>query len=82
MFKKNMNYFTMFATGTFFCVLGFSFIFDSIAVWNWLYTTFVIGVAIIGIIRLCNLIINFRKVDSRLHQTIDIIAWIIAVVIS
>lgn len=77
-----MNYFTMFATGTFFCVLGFSFIFDSIAVWNWLYTTFVIGVAIIGIIRLCNLIINFRKVDSRLHQTIDIIAWIIAVVIS
>ena len=42
MLKKNFNYFTMFATGLFFCVLGFSFIFDSLAVWNWLYTTLVI----------------------------------------
>lgn len=82
MFKKNMNYFTMFVTGTFFCVLGFSFIFDSLTVWNWLYTTFVIGVALIGIIRLVNLIINFRKVDNRLNQLIDIIIWIISITIS
>ncbi|WP_416326971.1 hypothetical protein [[Eubacterium] hominis] len=82
MFKKNINYVTMFATGAFFCVLGFSFIFDSLTVWNWLYTTFVIGVAAVGIIRLFNLIINFRKVDNRLNQLIDIIIWIIAISIS
>ena len=82
MFKKNMNYFTMFATGAFFCVLGFSFIFDSLTVWNWLYTTFVIGVAAVGIIRLFNLIVNFHKVDNRLNQLIDIIIWIITICIS
>lgn len=52
MLKKNFNYFTMFATGLFFCVLGFSFIFDSLAVWNWLYTTLVIGISVAGVIRI------------------------------
>lgn len=69
----------MFATGIFFCILGFSFIFDSITTWNWLYATFVIGVAIVGVIRLFNLIVNFRKVEHRFRQLIDIIVWIVAV---
>lgn len=80
MFKKNVNFFSMFATGTFFCVLGFSFIFDSLTVWNWLYMTFVIGVASIGLIRLFNLIVNFRKVDRKLNQLIDMIVWCIAII--
>lgn len=82
MLKTNFNYFTMFITGTFFCVLGFSFIFDSMAVWNWLYMTFVLGVSIIGIIKLANLILNFRKLTHRLSQFIDVILWVIFIILS
>lgn len=80
MLKKHFNFFTMFATGMFFCVLGFSFILDSMTVWNWLYLTFVIGVIAVGVIRLFNLIMNFFKVDHRLNQLIDIIVWTVAIV--
>ena len=82
MFKKHFNFFTMFATGLFFCVLGFSFIFDSLTIWNWLYITFVFGVIAIGIIRIFNLIVNFFKVEHKLSQLIDMIVWTIAIVFS
>lgn len=82
MLKKNFNYFTMLATGIFFCVLGVSFIFDSMTVWNWLYNTFVFGVSAIGLIKLANLILNFRKLSHRLSQLIDVILWIIAISLS
>lgn len=80
MLKKHFNFFTMFATGMFFCILGFSFLFDSLTVWNWLYITFVFGVIAVGVIRLFNLIVNFFKVDHRLNQLIDIVVWSIAIV--
>lgn len=43
MLKKQFNYVTMALTGVFFCVLGCSFVVESLTVWNWLYTTLVIG---------------------------------------
>lgn len=82
MLKKNFNYFTMFATGFFFCVLGLSFIFDSLAVWNWLYFTFVIGVSIAGIIKLFNIIINYRRLSHKGMQFLDLLVWAIAVILS
>lgn len=82
MLKKRFNYVTMALTGIFFCVLGFSFIFDSLAVWNWLYTTFVIGISIIGILKLVNLFINFRRIERRFSQVMDIIIWSIAIIFS
>lgn len=82
MLKKNFNYFTMFATGLFFCVLGFSFIFDSLAVWNWLYTTLVIGISVAGVIRIFNMILNYRKLKHKDGQFLDIIVWLIAIIIS
>ena len=82
MLKKNFNYFTMFATGLFFCVLGFSFIFDSLAVWNWLYTTLVIGISVAGVIRIFNMILNYRKLKHKGGQFLDIIVWLIAIIIS
>ena len=71
MLKKNFNYFTMFATGLFFCVLGFSFIFDSLAVWNWLYTTLVIGISVTGVFRMFNMILNYRKLKHKGGQFLD-----------
>ena len=82
MLKKNFNYFTMFATGLFFCVLGFSFIFDSLAVWNWLYTTLVIGISVAGVFRMFNMILNYRKLKHKGGQFLDIVVWLIAIIIS
>ncbi|MEG0710409.1 MAG: hypothetical protein RR481_09240 [Longicatena sp.] len=82
MLKKNFNYFTMLATGLFFCVLGFSFIFDTISVWNWLYITLVIGISSIGMIKILNIILNYRKVKHKITQISDLVMWIVAIIVS
>lgn len=82
MLKKHFNYATMFVSGLFFCILGISFIVDSVKVWNWLSFMFVIGVSAIGALRLFNLILNFPKVSHKFSQFIDIIFWIIAISLS
>lgn len=82
MLKKNFNYFSMFATGIFFCVIGFSFLFDSLAIWNWLYITFVIGISSLGIMKVFNILLNYRKVKHKFSQFADIVIWTIAIIIS
>lgn len=82
MLKKHLNYASMFVTGLFFCVLGFSFIFGTWSPWNWLYATVVIGISIVGILRIFNFIFNFRKLNHRLMQFLDVIVWIALIIIS
>lgn len=82
MLKKSFNYFTMLATGLFFCVLGESFIFHSLLVWNWLYLTFVIGIFLMGVIRICNIVLNYRKLSHKGGQYLDIVVWLMAILVS
>ena len=82
MLKKQFNYVTMALTGVFFCVLGCSFVVESLTVWNWLYTTLVIGISAVAILKLINLLINFRRIEKRFSQLLDIIIWCIAIIFS
>lgn len=82
MLKKHFNYFSMVVTGLFFFVLGFSFLFGKLTPWNWLYFTLVIGIAVVGILRILNFILNFRKMQHRLSQFLDVVIWIILFIIS
>lgn len=82
MLKKSFNYASMAITGLFFCVLGFSFIFGSLSPWNWLYYLLVIGISIVGCLRILNVILNFRKVPHRFSLFLDVITWLIAIIIS
>lgn len=82
MLKKSFNYFSMFVTGTFFCVLGFSFIFGRWTPWNWLYFTLIIGIGIVGLLRIVNFVFNFRKLNHRLSQFLDVIVWISLIILS
>lgn len=82
MLKKHFNYFTMFISGAFFCVLGISFIFNTLTMWNWLYITLVAGIASIIIIKLCNLFLNFFKLNHRFSQLLDIILWSVVLIVS
>lgn len=82
MLKRSFNYFSMFVTGTFFCVLGFSFIFGRWTPWNWLYFTLIIGIGIVGVLRILNFLFNFRKLKHKLSQFLDVIVWISLIVLS
>lgn len=82
MFKKQFNYITMFATGLFFCTLGVSFFIDSLEVWNWIYSMFVIGVSCVGVLKLFNLILNFTIMQHVITQILDILFWVIAIILS
>lgn len=82
MLKRSFNYFSMFVTGTFFCVLGFSFIFGRWTPWNWLYFTLIIGIGIVGVLRILNFLFNFRKLKHKLSQLLDVIVWISLIVLS
>jgi len=82
MLKKQFNYASMFVTGLFFCVLGFSFIFETWSPWNWLYFTSIIGIAIVGLLRIMNFILNFRKMNHRFMQLLDVVVWIVLIILS
>lgn len=82
MLKKHFNFFTMFVSGAFFCVLGISFVFGSLTMWNWLYITLVAGIFSILIIKIFNLLINHNKIRNRFSQFIDILIWIIVLIVS
>lgn len=82
MLKKHFNYFTMFISGAFFCILGISFLFGTLTMWNWLYITLVAGITGIVIIKISNQIINFRNINNWLSQAIDVILWIIVLIVS
>lgn len=82
MLKNTFNYFTMFITGLFFCVLGISLIFHKLDTWNWLYSLFIIGILALTVIRIFNIIINFRKVKHLSSQLFELILWILLVLIS
>lgn len=82
MLKKHFNYFSMVITGLFFCVLGFSFIFGRLTPWNWLYFTLVIGISVVGCLRILNGILNFRKLKHRFQMFLDVIVWIILIILS
>lgn len=85
MLKKHFdmfNYITSIASGLYFCVLGFSCIFARLAPWNWLYLTFVIGISVVGCVRILNFLFNFRNVHQRLSKFLDMIIWLILIIIS
>lgn len=82
MLKKHLNYFSMVITGLFFCILGFSFIFGRWTPWNWLYFTLVIGIGFVGLLRIVNFLFNFRKLNHRWMQFLDVIVWIVLIILS
>lgn len=82
MLKKHFNYFSMLSTGLFFFILGISFIFGKFSPWNWLYITLIIGVSIIGVLRIANFIMNFRRLKRRFSMFLDVILWIIGIILS
>lgn len=82
MLKRHFNYFSMIATGIFFCVLGFSFIFSKLTPWNWLYFTLIIGIGVAGFLRMINFIVNFRKMNHHFMQFLDVVFWIILIIMS
>lgn len=82
MLKRHLNYASMFVGGVFFCVLGFSFIFTTWSLWNWLYLSVVIGIAVVGILRILNFIFNFSRLHHRLMQFLDVVVWIVLIILS
>ena len=82
MLKQRFNYFSMLITGIFFCVLGMSFLFEKWTPWNWLYFTLLIGISIVGALRILNFILNFHKLKHRFTQLVDVIFWIVLIIIA
>lgn len=82
MLKKHFNYFSMVATGIFFCVLGFSFMLGKWTPWNWLYFTLLIGIGIAGFLRIINFLFNFRKLHHRFMQFLDVIIWVVLIILA
>lgn len=82
MLKNTFNYFTMFITGLFFCVLGVSLIFHTLDTWDWLLNVFIIGTMTLIVMRIFNIVINFRKMKHISSQLFDLILWILLVLIS
>lgn len=80
MLKQQLNYLSMLITGIFFCILGLSFLFETWSPWNWLYDTLVIGVGIVGLLRILNFIFNYRKLNHRFTQLADVIFWIALII--
>lgn len=76
MLKQRFNYLSMFITGLFFCILGLSFLFETWSPWNWLYYALVIGISVVGVLRLLNFIFNFQKLNHRFTQLADVVFWI------
>ncbi|MEG0527900.1 MAG: hypothetical protein RR531_10340, partial [Longicatena sp.] len=82
MIKKHFNFFTMFVSGAFFCVLGVSFLFDSLSIWNWLYITLVAGISGVVVIKIFNMFLNYKKIKKRISQWMDILLWIVVLIVS
>ncbi|MEG1301157.1 MAG: hypothetical protein RSC93_10685 [Erysipelotrichaceae bacterium] len=80
MLKKQINYLTIVSTGLFFFVLGVCFFTNRLEIWNWLYLTLVFGLLVMVGIRLLNIIINFKKIEHRFSQIMDMILWIILLI--
>lgn len=82
MLKKTFNYFSMVVTGLFFCILGFSFLFETWSPWNWLYLTLIIGMMTAAILRLLNFCFNFHKVERRFNQFMDVVLWLFLTILA
>lgn len=82
MLKRTFNYFTMVMVGTFFCVLGVSFLFDTLTIWNWLYITLVVGTFGVVIMKIFNSIMNYKKIHNWFSQFVDIVLWITVLIVS
>lgn len=82
MIKKHFNFFTMFVSGAFFCVLGVSFLFESLSIWNWLYITLVAGISGLVVIKVFNMFLNYKKIRKRISQWMDILLWIVVLIVS
>ena len=82
MLRKTFNYFSMFVTGFFFCVLGFSFLFGTWSPWNWLYFTLIIGMIVVAILRVLNFCLNFHKVERRFGQFLDVMMWFLVIILA
>ena len=82
MFKKQFNYATLFCIGLFFCLLGIGFIVDVLTTWNWIYFIFIIGIALVSILKISNLVMNYKYHHDKLYQLLDIFFWSIILLCS
>lgn len=82
MLKQQFNYFSMLITGIFFCILGMSFLYEKWTPWSWLYYTLLIGISVVGILRILNFILNFHKLKHRLTQLADVVFWLVLISIA
>lgn len=81
MFERKFNYTSMILIGIIFIIIGISFIFGQIKTWNWVYKVFLFGLTSISLIRICNLIISFRKISSKFRYLSELLLWIILLVL-
>ena len=80
MIKKRFNYITMALTSICFLYFGVSFIMDALNAWNHMYQIiFFVSIAL-GVIKILNLIFNFKKAERKIQQLADIILWVIMLV--
>lgn len=82
MLQKRFNFITMFLTGAFFIVLGWSLILHHMEPWDWVYMMFVFGMYGTAILRFLDLLINFSKLSHRFMKFMDIVFWLIIGLIS
>lgn len=80
MLKRNFNCASLFAVGMFFIVLGSCFFFHTIQTWNWLYITLIAGISITGVLKIVNVIWNYRTVRHHRKQVLDALMWVFLVV--
>ncbi len=82
MFQQSFNFIAMILIGLLFCFLGFSFIFGSLGVWNWLYIIFVASISIIIVLKICNLIFNFKVEKHKITSIYELIIWCILIFVA
>lgn len=80
MIKKRFNYITMALTSFCFLYFGASFIFDVLNTWNHMYRILFFVAIALGILKIINLIFNFKKAEKKVQQLTDIIMWIVMLI--
>ena len=81
MFKTSFNYISVFISSLFFVGLGLGFCFYPSKTVSRVYVALICGILIIGILRVLNVIWNYRKVKNKMRQLMEMILWIIIIIV-
>ena len=82
MLKNRFNYVTMALTSICFIYFGISFLSDALVTWNRMYGVLFFIALIMGVIKVINLLLNFRNADKKVLKFFDLCIWIITIVVA